>query len=149
MKVILLSDVKKVGKKGEIVEVADGYGRNFLIANKLAVLATAGSQKKLDELKEQERLNEKELEKQARETAEKLEKIMLEFHVKSGKEGRMFGSVSTKQIVEELARKHNIRVDKRKILDTAPITSLGVTKVRIELYHGVIGTISVHCKSNA
>ena len=63
MKVILLSDVKKVGKKGEIVEVADGYGRNFLIANKLAVLATAGSQRKLDEIKEQERLNEKELEK--------------------------------------------------------------------------------------
>lgn len=149
MKVILLSDVKKVGKKGEIVEVADGYGRNFLIANKLAVLATAGSQRKLDEIKEQERLNEKELEKQAKATAEKLEKIMLEFYVKSGKEGRMFGSVSTKQIVEELAKKHNIRVDKRKILDTAPITSLGVTKVRIELYHGVIGTINVHCKSNA
>lgn len=149
MKVILLSDVKKVGKKGELVEVADGYGRNFLIANKLAVLATAGSQRKLDEIKEQERLNEKELEKQAKATAEKLEKIMLEFYVKSGKEGRMFGSVSTKQIVEELAKKHNLRVDKRKILDTAPITSLGVTKVRIELYHGVIGTINVHCKSNA
>lgn len=146
MKVILLSDVKKVGKKGEMVDVADGYGRNFLIANKLAVQATAGSQKRLDEEKHQQMLNEKELEKQARILAEKLETLMLEFRVKSGKEGRMFGSVSTKQIAEELNKKYGIQIDKRKILDTSPITSLGVTKVRVELYRNVIGTINVHCK---
>ena len=83
---------------------------------------------------------------EAKEIAEKLNGIVLEFRVKSGKEGRMFGSVSTKQIVEELNQKFQIRIDKRKILDTTPITSLGVTKVKVELYRNVIGTINVHCK---
>ncbi len=148
MKVILLSDVKKVGKKGEIVEVADGYGRNFLIANKLAVLATSKSQERLDDEKVQKKLNEKELEKQAQELAAKLEGIILEFFVKSGKEGRVFGSISTKQIVEELAKKHNIVVDKRKFVDTNPVSSLGITNVRVELYKTVIGTIRVHLKES-
>ena len=143
MKVILLSDVSKVGKKGAIVEVADGYARNFLIRNRLAFQATAKSLEILDEQKVQAKLNEKEMEAQARETAAKLEKIMLQFSVKSGKEGRVFGSVSTKQIAQELERKHGIHIDKRKILDTAPIQSLGVTNVRIELYKDVIGTIRV------
>lgn len=143
MKVIMLTDVKKVGKKGEIVEVADGYGRNFLIRGGYAVLATAGSQKVLDQQKVQEALNEQEKKVKAEEVAHKLENITLRFHVKSGKEGRVFGSVSTKQIVEEL-RKQGINVDKRKILDTSPVSSLGVTKVRIELYKDVIGTINVH-----
>ena len=121
MKVILLSDVSKVGKKGAIVEVADGYARNFLIRNRLAVQATAKSLEILDEQKVQAKLNEKEMEAQA----------------------RVFGSVSTKQIAQELERKHGIHIDKRKILDTAPIQSLGVTNVRIELYKDVIGTIRV------
>ena len=143
MKVILLSDVSKVGKKGAIVEVADGYARNCLSRNRLAVQATAKSLEILDEQKVQAKLNEKEMEAQARETSAKLEKIMLQFSVKSGKEGRVFGSVSTKQIAQELERKHGIHIDKRKILDTAPIQSLGVTNVRIELYKDVIGTIRV------
>lgn len=146
MKVILLNDVKKLGKKGEIIEVADGYGRNYLIANKLAVMATTKSRERLEEEKVQKKLNEKEMEQQAQELAKRLEGIMLEFHVKSGKEGRMFGSVSTKQIVEELNKKHGIHIDKRKILDTSPISNLGVTKVRVELFKNVIGTIQVHCK---
>ena len=85
MKVILLSDVSKVGKKGSIVEVADGYARNFLIRNRLAVQATAKSLEILDEQKVQQKLNEKEMEAKARETASQLEKIMLQFSVKSGK----------------------------------------------------------------
>lgn len=143
MKVIMLADVKKVGKKGEIVEVADGYGRNFLIRGGLAVQATAGSQKVLDQQKLQEALNEQEKKVKAEEVARRLENLTLRFHVKSGKDGRVFGSVSTKQIVEEL-RKQGINVDKRKILDTSPVSSLGVTKVRVELYKDVIGTINVH-----
>ena len=143
MKVILLSDVNKVGKKGAIVDVADGYARNFLIRNRLAVQATAKSLEILDEQKVQEKLNEKEMEAQARVVAEKLEKIVLRFMVKSGEGGRVFGSVSTKQIAQELDRKHGIHIDKRKILDAAPIQSLGVTNVKIELYKDVIGTIRV------
>lgn len=118
-----------------------GYAATF-VRNRCRS-ATAKSLEILDEQKVQAKLNEKEMEAQARETAAKLEKIMLQFSVKSGKEGRVFGSVSTKQIAQELERKHVIHIDKRKILDTAPIQSLGVTNVRIELYKDVIGTIRV------
>ncbi|MBQ8067828.1 MAG: 50S ribosomal protein L9 [Solobacterium sp.] len=147
MKVILKSDVKKLGKKGDIVEVADGYGRNYLVARGLAVPATEKSREILAEQKQEAA----ELDAKNREAAEKVAKefetFMLEFHVKSGKEGRVFGSVSTKQITEELA-KRGYKIDKRKILDTAPIGSLGVTKVRVELYKGVIGTVRVNVKGS-
>ena len=145
MKVILKSDVKKVGKKGEIVEVADGYARNFLIARGLAVPSTEKSREILAEQKELEKEEDARKQAEAEEVAKKLESIMLEFRVNANKDGRVFGSVSTKQIVEELAKK-GIRVDKRKILDTYPISALGVTKVRVELYKGMIGTISCQVK---
>ena len=133
MKVILKQDVKKVGKKGEIVEVSDGYARNFLIARGLAVPSTDASREILAKQKKEE----------AEELAKKLEKMELRFQVKSGAGGRVFGSISTKQIVEQL-RRQGVSVDKRKILDTNPIQSLGVTKVRVELHKGVVGTINVH-----
>ncbi len=141
MKVILKSDVKKVGKKGEIVDVSDGYARNFLIARGLAVPSTEKSLEILAAEKqvEQEEDHRKTVEAEA--LKKRLEEMTFDFHVKSGAEGRVFGSVSTKQIVEELM-KAGIKVDKRKILDTAPIVSLGVTKVRVDLYKGVIGTIN-------
>jgi large subunit ribosomal protein L9 len=142
MKVILKQDVKKVGKRGQVVEVADGYGRNYLIARGLAVPETKKGLEILNDQKAEEARQEAAKEAEARETAAKLEKMMLTFHVKSGAEGKVFGSVSTKQIVEELAAQ-GIRADKRKILDTQPVQSLGVTKVRIELYKNVIGTINV------
>ena len=97
MKVILLSDVKKVGKKGEIVEVSDGYGRNFLLNKKLAVLATKKSMEILDEQNLQHDLEEKQKEADAQALKQKLTKITLEFHVKTGEGGRVFGSVSTKR----------------------------------------------------
>lgn len=141
MKVILKSDVKKVGKKGDIVDVSDGYARNFLIARGLAVPSTEKSLEILAAEKqvEQEEDHRKTVEAEALKI--RLEEMTFDFHVKSGAEGRVFGSVSTKQIVEELM-KAGIKVDKRKILDTAPIVSLGVTKVRVDLYKGVIGTIN-------
>ena len=142
MKVILKQDVKKVGKKGEVVEVSDGYARNFLIARGLAVQATKKSMEILGEQKAEEAALEAKREEEARQTAALLETMTLDFHVKSGAEGRVFGSVSTKQIAEELAKK-NIKIDKKKILDTAPIQSLGTTKVRVELHKNVIGVINV------
>jgi len=142
MKVILKEDVKKVGKKGEIVNVADGYARNYLIARGLAVQETKGSLAVLSEQKKEEAAIEAEKEAEAKALAEKMESMTLTFNVKSGAEGRVFGSVSTKQIVEKL-NQEGIHVDKRKILDTNPIQSLGVTKVRMELYKNVIGTIKV------
>lgn len=144
MKVILLNDVKKVGKKGEIVEVADGYARNFLIKNKQAVEATKKSMEILDHQNVEKKLQEQELKAQAQETAKKLESIMLKFEVKTGKGGRVFGAVSTKQVAEELAKKHGIIIDKRKFVNKDGAESLGVTRLDIELYKDVKGVVSVH-----
>ncbi len=142
MKVILKQDVKKVGKRGEIVDVSDGYGRNYLIARGLAVAESKRSLEILGEQKAQEAAEEAKRVEEAKETAAKMEKMMLTFTVKAGESGRVFGSVSTKQITESL-NKQGIHIDKRKILDTNPIQTLGVTNVRIELHKNVIGTIRV------
>ena len=145
MKVILLSDVKKLGKKGELVEVADGYGRNFLIRQKLAVEATKRSKEILDRQNADHAQHESELKAEAEELKKTLEGITLEFTLKVGKDGRTFGSVSTKQVSEQLVKNHDIHLDKRKFLDTDHIDALGVTYVKADLYHNqVIGTIKVH-----
>ncbi|SJZ37637.1 50S ribosomal protein L9 [Anaerorhabdus furcosa] len=148
MKVILLSDVKKVGKKGQVLEVADGYARNFLISKGLAVQATAKSMEILEDQNEEARQNAKELEAQAIALKEKLKGITLEFTLNS-KNGKVFGSVSTKQIAEELNKKFNIHVDKRKFIDTDPIAGLGYSTVKAELYKNVIGEIKCHIKEKA
>lgn len=143
MKVILLNDVRNVGKKGQIVEVADGYARNFLIKNKHAVEATKKSLEILDHQKVEAKLHEQELKVQAQEIAKKLENIMLKFEVKTGAGGRVFGAVSTKQIADELAKKHGITIDKRKFVSSESVGALGVSKLDIELFKDVIGTVSV------
>ena len=146
MKVILTQDVKKVGKKGDIVNVADGYGQNFLIKNKLAVLATEHGKEIVAHNKEQERLQDLENKKKAVELKETLENITLEFALSSGKDGKTFGSVSTKNVAEELLKTHDIKIDKRKFINARPIQALGYTNLKIELYKDVIATIKVHLK---
>lgn len=145
MKVILLSDVKKVGKKGDTVEVADGYGRNFLIAKGLAVVETKKSKEVLEEQKHQEELKQEELKKEAEALKAKLAKITLEFKVKTGAGGRVFGNVSSKQVVEALRSKHDIVLDKRKFVETNEATSLGMTLMKVDLYKNqVFGEVKVH-----
>jgi len=144
VKVILLEDVKKVGKKGDIVNVADGYGQNFLIKNNLAVIANAKGRAILDQQKKEVELQEEAKKEEAMEILRKLEKITLEFALSSGKDGRVFGSISTKQIVAELLKGYDIKVDKRKIKLDQPINTLGMNKVKVELYRNVIGEINVH-----
>ena len=146
MKVILTQDGKKVGKKGDIVNVADGYGQNFLIKNKLAVLATEHGKEIVAHNKEQERLQDLENKKKAEELKETLENITLEFALSSGKDGKTFGSVSTKNVAEELLKTHDIKIDKRKFINARPIQALGYTNLKIELYKDVIATIKVHLK---
>lgn len=146
MQVILKADVKKVGKKGEIKEVADGYARNFLIAKGLAVQASTGSLYALQKENEAKEAIEADKKAKAEELKEKLKDMTFEFKV-NVKNGNVFNSVSTKQIEAEL-KKQGIMIDKRKIIDHAPIKELGVTKVRVELYKGVIATINVHLKEN-
>ena len=144
MQVILLQDVKGVGKKGQTVEVSDGYGNNFLIPRRLAVAATKRSQEILALQNENKRLEEERKKQEAIALAEKLKPIILEFKAASGKDGRMFGSISGKQICELLKSQHGIIVDKRKFVDRDTVNVFGTTTIKVELYKGVIGTFQVH-----
>ena len=144
MKVILLKDVKKVGKKDETVEVSDGYAKNFLFPNKLAVQLSKRSGEILAEQKEAERQQFEDNQKEARALAEQLQNITLEFKLKSGSNGRCFGNVSLKQIEEKLLSEYKITIDKRKFIDKGPLDMLGYYKLKIELYKGVVGEINVH-----
>lgn len=144
MKVILLEDVKKVGKKNEVVDVSDGYARNFLIVKKLAVAVSNTSMDVLNAQKQADREHELELEKRANLLKERLENITLNFKVKVGNGGKVFGSVSSKQIVEKLKKEYDIVIDKRKILTDVTASSLGTTRFKVDLYHNkVIGEIKV------
>jgi len=143
MKIILLSDVRNVGKKDQMVEVADGFGRNYLIHNGLAVEATKGSIKVLDKERQDEAAHQAELKAQAEQVKKQLEGIRLTYRVKSGVEGKMFGSVSNARICDTLSRQHGITVDKRKFLENTGLTTLGKQEVKIELYKGVIAALKV------
>lgn len=147
MKVILLEDVKNVGKKGNILEVADGYARNFLIRNKLAVVATEQSKLILEQQKQQKIEQEKEDIRNAEALKLKLSELTLVFPVKTGENGKVFGSVSSKQIAEELLKKHKLTIDKRKILDEGPFNTVGFYNVKIELHKQVIATIKIQLKA--
>ena len=143
MKVILLKDVKGIGKKQDVVNVKDGYGANYLIPNRLAVMYSERSQEILDGQKKAEADNIEKMKTDARETAKKLEGIVLQFNAQGGEGGRMFGTISTKQIEQELKEKHGIEIDKRKFVDKQPVDHFGYSKLKIELYKGITGTITV------
>lgn len=143
MKVIFIKELRKQGKKGEIKEVSNGYAENFLIKNGYALPANNQNMKNLEhENKKQHQEDEKHKE-EARTMKEKLEKITLEFKVKTGKDDRVFGSISPKQIKEELTNK-NIKIDKKQIKLENNIISLGYHNVQIELYGKINATIKVH-----
>ena len=144
MKVILLKDVKKLGKKDAIIEVSDGYASNYLFPNKLAVPVTNKSKEILSKQQEDARIAEENAKKAAQELAKRLEEIEVLFKTKVGKEGKMFGSISLKQIEEEMLVQHGIQIDKRKFIDKGPLDSLGIYRLKIELHKGVVGTIKVH-----
>ncbi len=146
MKVILLEDVKGVGKKNASVSVSDGYANNFLIPRHLAVPETKKSLEILANQQENLRILDENNRKDAQELSLKLKDIMLEFVAKSGKDGKMFGSISLKQIEEEMLKTFNIKIDKRKFIDKGPVDTFGVTRLRIELYKGVEGIVNVHVK---
>ena len=143
MKVILLKDVKGIGKKQDIVNVKDGYGANYLIPNHLAVMYSERSQEILDVQKKAEADNIEKMKAKARATAKKLEDIVLQFDAKGSGDGRMFGTISTKQIEQELKEKHGICIDKRKFIDKPIVDHFGYSKLTIELYKGITGIITV------
>ena len=146
MKVIFLKDVKGKGKKGEVKNVADGYAHNFLLKQGLAVEANSANESTLNaQKKKEEKQAAQELE-ESKQLKAKIDEITVELTAKSGEGGRLFGSITSKQIAEELQKKHNIKIDKRKIeLDDA-IRALGVTKVPVKLHTEVTATLNVHVK---
>lgn len=142
MKVIFIKDLKNQGKKGQIKEVKDGYGQNFLIKQGYAVLATETSIKILNQENLDNQNKEKQLIKENQELKQKLEKINLKIKVKTGKEDKIFGNVSSKQIITEL-KKLNYEIDKKKIKIDSPLTSLGTHKVTINLYKNINAILKV------
>ena len=145
MKVIFLQDVKGQGKKGEIKEVSDGYAINFLIKKGYAIKQTEGSLNKLKEENEKNRELDLKKREEAKLMKEKLEKITLNFRVKSSKDSRMFESISTKQIKEEL-QKQGFSIDKKQI-ESKTINSLGMHIVTITLYKDIVCNLKVHTES--
>ncbi|MBM7609484.1 50S ribosomal protein L9 [Ureibacillus composti] len=143
MKVVFLKDVKGKGKKGEIKNVADGYAQNFLIKNGYAVEATKQALSQLDGQKKLEEKNAAAELQQAKDLKEQLEQLTVEIKAKSGEGGRLFGSISTKQIVEALQKAHGIKIDKRK-MESEGIRSLGYSNVPVKLHHEVKATLKVH-----
>ena len=144
MEVILLKDVKGIGKKGETKNVADGYAENFLIPRQYAVKKTQESLATLNKQKKEEAERQAELKKTAEENVTKLSNIVLEYQGKAQKDGSLAKSISTKEVEKDLKEKYGIVIDKRKFVDKYPLNSFGYTNLKIELYKGVIGTIRVH-----
>ena len=146
MKVILKENIKSIGKKDEVINVSDGYARNYLFAKDLAVEATPGNLAKLQTKKDSAAFKKGQEKEEAEKVAEKLAKITLEFKVKAGENGKIFGGISSKEIAEKLEKDFSIKVDKKKIDLKEPIKILGIKRVDIKLFEGVVGTIKVATK---
>lgn len=146
MKVIFLKDVKGKGKKGEVKNVADGYAHNFLLKQGLAVEANQANVSSLNAQKKKEEKHAEEELAEAKELKATIDEITVELTAKSGEGGRLFGSITSKQIAEELQKKHGIKIDKRKLELEDAIRSLGYTKVPVKLHTEVTATLNVHIK---
>ncbi len=143
MKVILLQDVKSQGKKGDVINVSDGYARNMLIPKKLGVEATP---KNLNELKLQKEREDKaaaELLKEAGELGEKIKKGRVELSLKTGEGGKVFGSISAKEISEAVKEQLGLEIDKKKLHMDGPIKALGETEVNVKLHPQVVVPLKV------
>ena len=149
MKVILLADVKGQGKKDQVVNVSDGYARNFLLPKKLAIPADSQSMNEIKN-KEASKQHKIDVEKaEAKEIAAKLENIVLKFEYAAGPDKKLYGSVTSKDLAELLKKNHNIDIDKRKILLANPIKSFGTFTADVKLYAEVTGKIHVEVVSKA
>ena len=144
MKVILTQDVKGVGKKDQILEVNDGYARNFLIPKKLGVQASTANLGLLKSKQDSRDFKKQEEKKEAEQIKEKLEKIRLDIKVKSGENGKIFGGVTSKEISDVLKDKYSINIDKKKIELKETIKIVGITTVDIKLFEGIIGKVKVN-----
>lgn len=143
MIVILMKDVKGTGKAGDVVKVSDGYARNMLLPKGYAKEATEGNIRSLEKQKAIAAEKHEEQKAAAKELAERLEKLTLEIKTKGGETGKLFGSITSKDIAEALEKQENIKIDKKKIELTAPIKQTGDTEVNVKLFPEVSAVLKV------
>ncbi len=148
MKVILLQDVKSLGKKGQIVDVNDGYARNFILPKKLGQEATAQNLNTLKLQKANEARVAQENLDNARKFADELSKLTVVVGVKAGEGGKIFGSVSSKEIAEEAKKQFGVEIDKKKIVLADPIKSFGVFEIGVKLHPEVTANMKVKVQEN-
>lgn len=143
MKVILLEDVKNVGKKGNIINAKDGYARNFLFPKNLAIEATPTNLKNLEYNKKLQEQKEQEVFEEAKKTEEELQRVTVVIKTKVGEHGKLFGSITTKEIAEQLESTNNLNIDKRKLELDEPIKSVGEYFVKVKLHSKVTAKVKV------
>ena len=143
MKVILQQDVKGQGKKGQMVEVSDGYARNFLLPRKLAVSATADNINTMKQQEKARKAQEAAEKAQAEATAKQLEGLMVKITAKAGEGGRLFGAVTAKEISEALAAQYSLNIPKARLVLDEPIKACGGYQIKAKLGYEVVGTVSV------
>ena len=143
MKVILQQDVKGQGKKGQMIEVAEGYARNFLMPRKLAVLATADAMNTMMLQEKAKKAEEARLKAEAEAISEKLKGVQVKISARAGANGKLFGAVTTKEVSDALMAQHGIEIAKQKIVLDDPIKAFGGYQLKAKLGHEVCGTINV------
>ncbi len=148
MKVILLQDVKGVGKKDEIVNASDGYARNFLFPKKLAVEATPGAMKGIEKMRKAEAEREAERRAQATATAESLRGKVINMSVKTGSQGRLYGSITSAEVAAELKKQHGVDIDKRDI-KCENIRTVGDVSIEVRVYKDINAKMTVHVEGVA
>ena len=144
MKVILMQDIKGVGKKDDIINANDGYARNFLFPKKLAVEANNQNMSLLQSRKDATNFKKEQEKEKAEKLKEKLSEITLKITVKAGENGKIFGSITSKEIAMELKNQYNIDIDKKKILLKEAIKEIGMFPIEIKLYEGIIGKLKIN-----
>jgi large subunit ribosomal protein L9 len=147
MKVILTRDIKDLGKSGDVVNVAEGYARNFLLPRKLAIIADAGALANLEKKRRLLELKGEQLRAQAEEIAERLKGARVIIEGKTGTGTKLYGSVTAQEIADALLAQHKISIDKRKIHIEEPIKNIGTYEVPVKLHHDVTATIHVEVTS--
>lgn len=144
MKIILLKDVKGLGKKGELVNAKDGYARNYIIPKGLGKEATDGNVKVLKEQKKAKKIRQQEELSEAKDLADKMSKLTVEIKSKAGENGKLFGSITTKDIAKELNKQHKIKVDKRKMKLDGNIKTLGARFIEVKIHPKVTAKVKVN-----
>lgn len=143
MRVILQEDIKGLGKKGDVVNVKDGYARNFLLPKKLAVEATETNINILNLKKEAEQAKKEKEIGEAKDLANKISHVVITIKAKAGEQGKLFGSITSKDIVEALKSQHNISLDKKQILLNDPLKTLGTKEIDVKIYEGITSKLKV------